>query len=80
MVTGSAAASLCQQALSDAQIAAIEQDFLDSWNEKYPSARPEPTPTLIPNGGYSADIKTGLRTPIGIERVEPPGCPELNGQ
>lgn len=60
--------------LSDAEIAAIEQHFLDSWNEKYPSAQPEPTPTLIPNGGYTADVKTGLRAPIGIERVEPPGC------
>jgi hypothetical protein len=31
-------------------------------------------------GGYTPDVKAGTVPPIGVEIVEPPGCPELSDQ
>ncbi|MGW0201904.1 hypothetical protein [Nonomuraea sp. NPDC003201] len=39
---------------------------------------PDPDPYATVPGGYTPDVKAGTVAPIGVEIVEPPGCPEIS--
>ncbi|MEV6030774.1 hypothetical protein AB0L65_06480 [Nonomuraea sp. NPDC052116] len=39
---------------------------------------PDPDPYATAPGGYTSDVKAGTVAPIGVEIVEPPGCPEIS--
>ncbi|MEV4159776.1 hypothetical protein [Nonomuraea dietziae] len=67
------------QPLTDAEYLALQESFLENLPKEYLSQL-RPTPSATASHGYMADVKPGAVAPIGVEIVEPPGCPEISGQ
>ncbi|MGJ6965201.1 hypothetical protein ACSDR0_25150 [Streptosporangium sp. G11] len=78
---GTAAPLDCRvRPLSDSDHLALQERFFmeELWKEEVPW--PSPTPSETVPGGYTPDGKAGTVAPIGVEIVEPPGCPEISDQ
>ncbi|MBE1564313.1 hypothetical protein [Nonomuraea africana] len=67
------------QPLADAEHLSREALFLEAMR-KAEALLPSPTPSVMVSRGYVPDVKVGTVAPMGVEIVEPPGCPEISDQ
>ncbi|MEV4183153.1 hypothetical protein AB0J28_17145 [Streptosporangium canum] len=67
--------------LTDAEYLALEESLLEWHREELRAEEVLPTGFPLPwmtADGYTPDVKMGGVAPIGVEIVEPPGCPEIS--
>jgi hypothetical protein len=68
-----------REPLTDADYLALQESFMADVR-KEEVLLPSPNPSISVAGGYTADVKAMTVAPIGVEIVEPPGCPDLSDQ
>ncbi|WP_405142233.1 hypothetical protein OG589_33780 [Sphaerisporangium sp. NBC_01403] len=64
--------------LTDAEFLALQESLLEEMRKEW--VLPSPNPSAMVSGGYMPDVKVGTVAPIGVDIVEPPGCPEISDQ
>lgn len=65
----------CPPPLANAQDAGLPDPLLEET-----APLPGPTPFDAAYMTYAGDVKATSVAPIGVEIVEPPGCPEISGE
>lgn len=77
-----AAPSDCRvRPLTDAEYLALDESLLEWHREELRAEEVLPTSSPLPwmtADGYIPDVKMRDVTPISVEIVEPPGCPEIS--